>query len=92
MFDRLKAVGGRFKREIRTYQLVLKDGRTPKRAKFFLGLAVGYLVLPFDIIPDFIPVLGALDDIVIVPLLVFIALRMVPNEIVEDCRKKAMGV
>src|SRR5712691_9441332 len=89
MFARLKAVGKTLKRELRVYQLVLKDPRTPKPAKWLLGLAVGYTLLPFDLIPDFIPVIGHLDDAIIVPLLVFIALRLIPAEVVADCRCKA---
>ena len=71
------------------YQLVLKDRRTPRLAKFLLGLAVGYALSPVDLIPDFVPVLGYLDDIVLVPALVLLALKMVPREVIEDCRLKA---
>ncbi|MBT9131450.1 MAG: hypothetical protein DDT41_01756 [candidate division WS2 bacterium] len=86
MFDKLKSVGRYLKQEIKVYQLVLKDSRTPKLAKYLLGLAVGYSLLPFDIIPDFIPVIGYLDDIIILPTLVIIALKMISKEVVEDCR------
>lgn len=89
MFDRLKAIGKNWKRELRVYQLVLKDPRTPRLAKFLLGLAVGYALLPFDIIPDFIPVLGHLDDVIIIPALVIMALKMIPDHVVEDCRTMA---
>lgn len=85
---RLKAVGQNLKREIQVYRLVLKDHRTPRLAKVLLGLAVGYAVLPFDIIPDFIPVIGHLDDLIIVPALVIVALKMIPKEVVEDCRAR----
>ena len=89
LFDRLKATGERLRREMKTYQRVLKDPRTPKPAKALLGLAVGYALLPFDLIPDFIPVLGYLDDAIIIPLLVIVALKMIPKELVEECRIRA---
>ncbi len=88
MFDRLKSTGRSVRREIAVYRLVLKDTRTPKLAKLLLGGAIGYLLLPFDIIPDFIPVVGQLDDAIIVPAMVIAALRMVPKEVVEECRAR----
>ena len=86
---RLKAVGINLKREIQVYRLVLKDHRTPRLAKILLGLAVGYAILPFDIIPDFIPVIGQLDDLIIVPALIIVALKLIPKEVVEECRARA---
>lgn len=78
----------KFKREIKVYKLVLKDARTPRLGKFFLGLAVGYLFLPLDLIPDFIPIVGHLDDAIIIPILIHIALRLIPNEVILDNRNK----
>jgi uncharacterized membrane protein YkvA (DUF1232 family) len=89
MLDRLKAMGRTLKRELAVYQLVLKDERTPKPAKWLLGLAVGYALLPFDLIPDFIPVIGHLDDAIIVPTLVILALKLIPENILAECRRKA---
>jgi uncharacterized membrane protein YkvA (DUF1232 family) len=89
VFEKLKSVGKTLKTEITVYRRVLRDERTPWLAKALLGLAVGYFLLPFDLIPDFIPVLGHLDDLVIVPALVILALKMIPKEVVEDCRRQA---
>ena len=89
MFDKLKFVAGNLKREIKVYQMVMKDGRTPKLSKILLGLAVGYLLLPFDIIPDFIPVIGHVDDAIIVRVLILLALRIVPQAVLDDCRMRA---
>ena len=82
----------RFKKEIGFYQSVLKDPRTPKLSKFFLGLAVGYALNPIDLIPDFIPIIGYLDDLIIVPVLIFIAVKLIPKELFEEYRRKNQGV
>ena len=57
-------------------------------AKFLLWLAIGYVLLPFDLIPDFIPVLGQLDDVLIVPGLIYLALKMIPQEVIAECRER----
>ena len=62
--EKLRAVAEAVKHEITVYGLVLRDRRTPWPAKALPALAVGYVLLPFDIIPDFIPVIGHLDDLV----------------------------
>ncbi len=91
MFDRIRAFTRQIKRESAVYRLVLADTRTPTPAKIALGAAIGYLLLPFDLIPDFIPVLGQLDDLLIVPGLVWLALRLIPREVVEEARRKIVG-
>lgn len=90
MFAKLKSIVRTIKSEIRVYRLILKDQRTPRIAKWLLGIAIGYLLMPFDIIPDFVPVLGQLDDIIIVGLLVTIAVKMIPKEVVAEARKNAI--
>jgi uncharacterized membrane protein YkvA (DUF1232 family) len=84
----LRQTAAKIKKEFAVYRLVLKHPKTPMLAKILLGLAVGYILLPFDLIPDFIPVIGQLDDLVIVPALVYAALKLIPAEIVESCRKE----
>lgn len=64
----------------------MRHPKTPWPAKAILWLAIGYLVMPFDLIPDFIPVLGQLDELVILPGLVYLALKLTPEEIVAECR------
>ena len=72
------------------YGLLLNASRTPKFSKILIGLALGYALFPFDIIPDFIPVLGHIDDVVIVPALIVLALKLVSNEVCQGSRYRAM--
>jgi uncharacterized membrane protein YkvA (DUF1232 family) len=66
-----------------------RDPRTPWYARIFTGLIVAYAFSPIDLIPDFIPVLGYLDDLLIVPLGVLLALKMIPAEVMAECRSRA---
>jgi uncharacterized membrane protein YkvA (DUF1232 family) len=90
MLERLRITAQGFRREIRVYQLALQDSRVPKRAKWLLGLALGYALSPIDLIPDFIPVVGYLDDLVIVPALIWLAVRSIPTDVLADCRAKVI--
>ena len=82
----LKTLFQRFKQELAVWRAVWRDPRTPWLARVVLGLAIGYAVTPFDIIPDFIPVLGHLDDVVIIPALIWLATRLTPRAVVADAR------
>ncbi len=86
MMQRVRVFMRAIKQEVQVYQLLLRDERTPRSAKITLGLAVGYLLLPIDLIPDAIPVLGQLDDLLIVPGLVWLSLRLIPPELVAEAR------
>lgn len=88
MLEKFKEIKKNLKREIEVYKLVIKDKRTQKAAKILLWIAITYTLSPIDIIPDFVPVIGHLDDIIIVPALVITALKMIPKEIINEYRKK----
>jgi uncharacterized membrane protein YkvA (DUF1232 family) len=86
---RLRAVSKALKRELTAYRAIANHPKTPRLAKWCLVLAIGYAMLPFDLIPDFIPAIGHLDDVVVIPALVIIALRLIPAEVVAECRANA---
>ncbi len=75
-----------------TYALYLayKDPRTPRYAKVCALLVVAYAFSPIDLIPDFIPVLGYLDDLILLPLGIALVLRMIPKEVITECREQAI--
>ncbi len=89
MLEQLKTRARALKKEVFAVYLAAKDSRTPWYAKGLVLLIVAYTLSPIDLIPDFIPVLGYLDDLVIVPLGVFLAIKMIPPPIMEECRRKA---
>lgn len=88
LIERARAISKRFSREIAFYRLVLKHPRTPRSAKFLLGAAIAYAVSPIDLIPDFIPVIGHLDDIIVLPALVWLAIRLIPKDVIAECRNR----
>ena len=75
-----------------TYALYLasKDTRVPLLARFVIGLVVAYALSPIDLIPDFIPVIGYLDDILILPLGIWLAIRLTPRDVWKDCQVSAV--
>ena len=88
MLNKLKGIAKQFKYELQVYRLVWRHPKTPKLAKCLLGVAIAYVLMPFDLIPDFIPVIGQLDDLVIVPFLVYLALKLIPQAVVCECREE----
>ncbi len=88
MLKRLKEAANKLKREIVPIYFALYDKRTPLLAKILALITVGYLLSPIDLIPDFIPVLGILDDLLLVPFLITITLKLIPREVIEEVRKR----
>jgi len=84
--ERWKQEARKFKVELYAVYLAYKDPRVPWHARIFAACVVGYAFSPIDLIPDPIPVLGYLDDLVLIPLGVMLALRMIPKEVMAECR------
>lgn len=90
MITKLKNKARNLKKETYTLYLVYKDSRVSWWKRLFLGIVIGYAFSPIDLVPDFIPILGYLDDLILVPIGISIALKLIPKEVIEECRKKAM--
>jgi uncharacterized membrane protein YkvA (DUF1232 family) len=82
----------RLKAETYTLYLAYRHPRTPWYAKVFAALIVGYVFSPIDPIPDFIPGVGLLDEMVVVPIGILIAAKMIPSDVFAECREKAREV
>ena len=87
-FESWKERAEELEAEMYALYLAYRDARTPVAAKGVIALLVAYAVSPIDPIPDFVPGLGYLDELVVLPLGVVLALRLVPDEVMEDCRTR----
>jgi uncharacterized membrane protein YkvA (DUF1232 family) len=87
--DNLRSRARALKVETLALYHVARDPRVPWYARLFVGLIVAYALSPIDLIPDFVPILGYLDDLILVPLGIALALRMVPPFVLDDCRARA---
>ncbi|MGB8251669.1 MAG: YkvA family protein [Anaerolineaceae bacterium] len=88
MIEKLKARAKALKREAYALYIAAGDPRVPWYAKAFMGLVLAYTFSPIDLIPDFIPVIGYLDDLIIVPLGIALALKMIPPQVLSDARNR----
>lgn len=86
---RLKGWARRLKSETYALYLACRDPRVPWYAKVFAAAVVGYAFSPVDLVPDFIPVVGYLDDLVLVPLGIWLAVKMIPEPVLKECRERA---
>ncbi len=82
----VKNFASRFISEVNVYRRVMAHPRFPKTARILLSAAVFYAISPVDLIPDFIPIIGHLDDAVVIPVLVFLSPRFLPDELVDEVR------
>src|SRR5687767_12263097 len=89
MFASARAWARRIKRDTYALYLAVRDPRTPWYAKLFAACVVAYAFSPIDLIPDFIPILGYLDDVIIVPLGIVLALKLIPPVVMAECRAAA---
>jgi len=89
VFAKLRIWAKHLKRQVVILYFAYKDDRTPWYAKLFSVCVVAYAFSPIDLIPDFIPILGYLDDAILIPLGVMLALKMVPGTVIEDAKIKA---
>jgi uncharacterized membrane protein YkvA (DUF1232 family) len=87
-----KAQAKQMKSDIPAVFIALHKKETPLAAKAMAGLIVAYALSPIDIIPDFIPVLGLLDELVLLPVLVAILIKMIPDGLMARCRAEAEGI
>jgi uncharacterized membrane protein YkvA (DUF1232 family) len=90
--DTWKSRAHQLKTEVYALYLAYKDPRTPWYGRLIAALVVAYAFSPIDLIPDPIPVLGYLDDLLLIPLGVYIALRMIPAQVMADSRQQASEV
>ena len=88
----LKERARKLKNDIPAIFMALKDKETPIVAKIFAGMTVIYALSPVDFIPDFIPVLGYLDDVILLPMLVALTIKFIPKEVFEKNRALAEGL
>lgn len=88
---RLRQRARLIKRDTYTLYLACRDQRTPWYVKLFAGGIVAYALSPVDLIPDFIPVLGYLDDVILLPIGIVLALKLIPEPVLADCRARAQA-
>lgn len=89
MFIKIKNWAKQLKQQVLVLYLAYKDPRVPIFAKVFISIVVAYAFSPIDLIPDFIPILGYLDDIILIPLGIYFALKLLPKHVLEDCTNQA---
>jgi uncharacterized membrane protein YkvA (DUF1232 family) len=89
--DSLRSIATTLRQRLAFYRALYQDPRTPRFARVLLWAALVYVALPFDLIPDFLPIIGHLDDMIIVPGLIFLAVRLIPVVVYDEHWQKIFG-
>ena len=89
IFQRIRQWASRIKRDAVTLWFAYRHPGTPWFAKLLAAFVVAYALSPIDLIPDFIPVLGYLDDALLLPGLIWLNIRLIPADVLEECRQRA---
>lgn len=92
MISRLKHWVKIAKHDTVAIYLAVRDPRTPWFAKALAAFIIAYALSPIDLIPDFIPVIGYLDDLILVPIGLSVAVRLIPTDVMDDCRVRAKQI
>lgn len=87
--EKIKDWARELKNNVMAMYFAMKHPETPVYAKVFAAVIVGYALSPIDLIPDFIPVLGYLDEVILLPLGIALAIKMIPLKVLEACREEA---
>jgi len=89
MLSRLRPWAAALKRDVFALWFAYRDPRTPWAARLLAMLIVGYALSPIDLIPDFVPVLGYLDELILLPGAIYLALKLIPAAVLDECRARA---
>jgi uncharacterized membrane protein YkvA (DUF1232 family) len=90
LFAKIKQQARHLKSEVFTLYFAARDNRTPWYAKLIVAAIVAYALSPIDLIPDFLPVIGYLDDLVLIPIGIALAIKLIPHSVLIDCRARAL--
>ncbi|GHS98144.1 hypothetical protein AGMMS50276_19420 [Synergistales bacterium] len=88
----LKDRARKLKTDIPAVFIAMKRKETPWYAKVLAGIAIAYALSPIDLIPDFIPVLGLLDDVILLPVIIAAAVKLIPKDVFADCRMQSAEI
>ena len=92
ILNKLKQKAKELKYNLSALYLAYKRKDTPLLAKILIMITVGYALSPIDLIPDFIPVIGYLDDLILLPFLIFLSVKLIPKDIMNECKEQALDL